>query len=53
LSFQKVMFTDSKLFSLHPSAATCSAQRWHAYSGSSQAFQGSACVYESYCFWCD
>jgi hypothetical protein len=30
LSFQKVMFTDSKLFSLHPSAATCSAQRWHA-----------------------
>ena len=30
LSFQKVMFTDSKLFTLHPSAATCSAQRWHA-----------------------
>ena len=30
LSFQKVMFTDSKLFTLHPSAATCSAQCWHA-----------------------
>jgi transposase len=29
LSFQKVMFTDSKIFTLHPSAATCSAQRWH------------------------
>jgi len=30
LSFQKVMFTDSKLFTLHPSAATCAAQCWHA-----------------------
>lgn len=29
LSFKKVMFTDSKIFTLHPSAATCSAQRWH------------------------
>jgi len=30
LSFQNVMFTDSKVFTLHPLVATCSAQRWHA-----------------------
>ena len=30
LAFSKVMFTDSKLFSLNPSAATCSARQWHA-----------------------
>ncbi len=29
LAFSKVMFTDSKLFSLNPSAATCSARQWH------------------------
>jgi hypothetical protein len=30
LAFSKVMFTDSKIFTLNPSIATCSAQRWHA-----------------------
>ena len=30
LAFNKVMFTDSKIFTLNPSAATCSGQRWHA-----------------------
>lgn len=30
LAFSKVMFTDSKIFSLNPSAATCSGLRWHA-----------------------
>ena len=30
LAFNKVMFTDSKIFTLNPSTATCSSHRWHA-----------------------
>lgn len=29
VAFSRVMFTDSKLFSLNPSAATCSTRQWH------------------------
>jgi transposase len=53
-----VMFTDSKIFSLNPSAATCSARQWHAtwqtsHCLSIHAVQGVACVHGSHCQWRD
>jgi hypothetical protein len=57
LAFGKVMFTDSKIFSLNPSAETCSARHGMPLANVPlsviQAVQGGACVHGSHCLWRD